>query len=126
MGLQYGCKPSLKKVLKTQKKICNQTNSCYYTHMTANDIMTRPTDTYFVVTAALYSDPLTRWTVGGGSNKGQAISIASSVQSGVVDGFASETEAFESFPELAPASERVFADAAAADEWHREMRERGN
>jgi len=94
--------------------------------MTANDIMTRPTDTYFVVTAALYSDPLTRWTVGGGSNREQAISIASSVQSGVVDGFASETEAFESFPELAPASERVFADAAAADEWHREMRERGN
>lgn len=70
--------------------------------MTANDIMTRPTDTYFVVTAALYSDPLTRWTVGGGSNKEQAISIASSVQSGVVDGFGSETEALESFPSWPP------------------------
>ena len=44
----------------------------------------------------------------------------------MVDGFTDKAEAFESYPELAPPTEKWLAIAAAADEWHQEMRERGN
>lgn len=103
-------------MLKTLKNACGQPHFCYYTHMTENDIMTRPTDTYFVVTAASYADSMTRWLVGGGSDQQQAIAIAESVVSGVVDGFTDKAEAFESYPELAPPTKKWLAITAAADE----------
>lgn len=84
--------------------------------MTANDIMTRPTDTYFVVTAASYADPMTRWLVGGSESEKMAIALGESQVSGMVDGFTDKAEAFESYPELAPPTKKWLAITAAADE----------
>ena len=66
--------------------------------------MTRPTDTYYVVTAATYPDPTRRWIVGGTASEQLALSIGERQVAGMVSGFASREEAVETYPELADAS----------------------
>tara|TARA_R100001591_G_C4287184_1_gene166777 strand:- start:46 stop:312 length:267 start_codon:yes stop_codon:yes gene_type:complete len=71
--------------------------------MTKEDIMTRPTDNYYVVTAA-QRDATRRWIVGGTASEQLALSIGERQVAGMVSGFASREEAVETYPELADAS----------------------
>ena len=66
--------------------------------MTADDIMTRPTDKYYVITAARRNDTMTRFVVGGTSNKTLAVDFAEHHVAGMVNGFASRDEALETYP----------------------------
>ena len=72
--------------------------------MTQEDIMTRPSDNYYVVTAAQRSDTMKRWIVGGTASEQLALSIGERQVAGMVSGFASREEAVETYPELADAS----------------------
>ena len=72
--------------------------------MTETDIMTRPSDNYYVVSAARRSDTMTRWLVGGTASEQLALSIGERQGAGMVSGFASREEAVETYPELADAT----------------------
>ena len=72
--------------------------------MTETDIMTRPSDNYYVVCAARRSDTMTRWMVGGTASEQLALSIGERQVAGMVSGFASREEAIETYPELADAT----------------------
>ena len=72
--------------------------------MTETDIMTRPSENYYVVRAARRSDTLTRWLVGGTASEQLALSIGERQGAGMVSGFASREEAVETSPELTDAS----------------------
>ena len=72
--------------------------------MTETDIMTRPSDNYYVVCAARRSDTMTRWIVGGTAREQLALSIGERQVAGMVSGFASREEAIETYPELADAT----------------------
>ena len=69
--------------------------------MTETDITIRPSDSYYVVTAAMRSDTMTRWLVGGTASEQLALSIGERQVAGMVSGFASREEAVETYPELA-------------------------
>jgi len=95
--------------------------------MTETDIMTRPSDNYYVVTAA-QRDATRRWIVGGTASEQLALSIGERQVAGMVSGFASREEAVETYPELADAStggpdpyeahwERCSTPAEKAIEW---------
>jgi len=71
--------------------------------MTETDIMTRPSDSYYVVTAA-QRDATRRWIVGGTASEQLALSIGERQVAGMVSGFASREEAVETYPELTDAS----------------------
>jgi len=60
--------------------------------------MTSPTDNYYVITAARRNDTMTRFVVGGTSNKTLAIDFAEHHVAGMVNGFASREEALETYP----------------------------
>ena len=64
--------------------------------------MTRPSDTYFVVTAATYPDPTRRWIVGGTASQTEAVTLGERQVAGMVSGFADRAEALETYPELDP------------------------
>jgi len=68
--------------------------------MTKEDIMTRPTDNYYVVTAASRADSMSRVLVGGTVNKPLALAIGEQQIAGMVSGFASRAEALETYPEM--------------------------
>ena len=96
--------------------------------MTETDIMTLPSDNYYVVSAAMRSDTMTRWLVGGTASEQLALSIGERQVAGMVSGFASREEAVETYPELADAStggpdpyeahwERCSTPAEKAIEW---------
>ena len=68
--------------------------------MTQEDIMTRPTDNYYVITASRRNDTMTRFVVGGTSNKTLAVDAAEHHVAGLVFGFASRAEALETYPEI--------------------------
>ena len=72
--------------------------------MTETDIMTRPSDNYYVVCAARRSDTMTRWIVGGTASEQLALSSGERQVAGMVSGFASREEAIETYPELADAT----------------------
>ena len=72
--------------------------------MTETDIMTRPSDNYYVVSAARRSDTMTRWLVGGTASEQLALSIGERQVAGMVSGFASREAAVEPYPELAAAT----------------------
>ena len=72
--------------------------------MTETDIMTSPSDNYYVVSAARRSDTMTRWIVGGTASEPLALSIGERQVAGMVSGFASREEAIETYPELADAT----------------------
>ncbi len=72
--------------------------------MTETDIMTRPSDNYYVVCAARRSDTMTRWIVGGTASEQLALSIGERQVAGMVSGFASREEAIETYHELADAT----------------------
>ena len=69
--------------------------------MTEIDIMTRPSDSYYVVTAATRSDSMRRWLMGGTASEQLALSFGERAVAGMVSGFASREEAIETYPELA-------------------------
>ena len=71
--------------------------------MTETDIMTRPSDSYYVVPAAQRAAPR-RWIVGGTASEQLALSIGERQVAGMVSGFASREEAVETYPELADAT----------------------
>tara|TARA_R100001509_G_scaffold69257_1_gene38406 strand:- start:68 stop:283 length:216 start_codon:yes stop_codon:yes gene_type:complete len=66
--------------------------------MTQEDIMTRPTDKYYVITAARRNDTMTRFVVGGTTNKTLAIDSAEHHVAGMIFGFTSREEALETYP----------------------------
>tara|TARA_R100001510_G_scaffold48240_1_gene45898 strand:- start:19 stop:234 length:216 start_codon:yes stop_codon:yes gene_type:complete len=66
--------------------------------MTQEDIMTRPTDNYYVITAARRNDTMTRFVVGGTTNKTLAIDSAEHHVAGMIFGFTSREEALETYP----------------------------
>ena len=72
--------------------------------MTETDITIRPSDNYYVVTAAMRSDTMTRWLVGGTASEQLALSIGERQVAGMVSGFASRDEAVETYPELTDAT----------------------
>jgi len=72
--------------------------------MTETDTMTRPSDSYYVVTAATRPDPMRRWLVGGTASEQLALSIGERQVAGMVSGFASREEAVETYPELTDAT----------------------
>ena len=95
--------------------------------MTETDIMTRPSDNYYVVTAA-QRDATRRWIVGGTASEQLALSIGERQVAGMVSGFASREEAVETYPELTNATtggpdpyeahwERCSTPAEKAIEW---------
>ena len=65
--------------------------------------MTRPSDNYYVVTAA-QRDATRRWIVGGTASEQLALSIGERQVAGMVSGFASREEAVETYPELTNAT----------------------
>ena len=73
--------------------------------MTEIDIMTCPSDSYYVVTAATRSDPMRRWLMGGTASEQLALSIGERAVAGMVSGFASRDEAVETYPELTDATD---------------------
>ena len=78
--------------------------------MTETDITIRPSDNYFVITAARRNDTMTRFVVGGTSDKVLAIDSAGNHVAGMVYGFASREEAQETYPNLQhgyPALKRI-------------------
>ena len=96
--------------------------------MTETDITIRPSDNYYVVTAAQRSDTMKRWSVGGTASEQLALSIGERQVAGMVSGFASREEAVEPYPELTDAStggpdpyeahwERCSTPAEKAIEW---------
>jgi len=85
--------------------------------MTATDIMTRPSDTYFVVTAATYPDPTRRWIVGGTASQTEAVTLGERQIAGMVSGFANRAEALETYPELADATEGQERWSASEARW---------
>ena len=94
--------------------------------MTKEDIMTRPTDTYFVVTATPYGDPMKRWVVGGTASQTEAISLGERQIAGLVSGFANRAEALETYPELDPKPTGWDADPQGWVSHMRDYEERGN
>ena len=66
--------------------------------MNQEDIMTRPTDNYYVITASRRNDTMTRYVVGGTSNKPLAVDFAAHHVAGMVFGFTSREEALETYP----------------------------
>ena len=94
--------------------------------MTKEDIRTRPTDTYFVVTASHYGDPMKRWVVGGTASQTEAISLGERQIAGLVSGFANRAEALETYPELDPKPTGWDADPQGWVSHMRDYEERGN
>ena len=94
--------------------------------MTQEDIMTRPTDTYFVVTASHYGDPMKRWVVGGTASQTEAGSLGERQIAGLVSGFANRAEALETYPELDPKPTGWDADPQGWVSHMRDYEERGN
>ena len=85
--------------------------------MTQEDIMIRPTDKYYVVTAATYPDPTRRWIVGGTASEQLALSIGERQVAAMVSGFASREEAVETYPELADATKGQEPWSASEARW---------
>tara|TARA_Y100001951_G_scaffold80593_1_gene68594 strand:- start:257 stop:646 length:390 start_codon:yes stop_codon:yes gene_type:complete len=96
---------------------CAHAKISYNIPMTQEDIMTRPTDTYYVVTAATYPDPTRRWIVGGTASEQLALSIGERQVAAMVSGFASREEAIETYPELADATEGQEPWSASEARW---------
>ena len=92
--------------------------------MKNSDIMIDDNDTYFVVTAASYYDPLIRYIVGATEYKRMALVVCERQVSGMVFGFPTRQAAYETYPELQPPSERALAIAAMYDEWRDAMQAR--
>jgi len=70
--------------------------------MTQEDIMIRPTDNYYVVTAAHYGDTTKRWVVAGTASQTEAVTLGERQIAGMVSGFANRAEALETYPDLDP------------------------
>ena len=90
--------------------------------MTEIDIMTRPSDSYSVVTAATRSDPMRRWLMGGTASEQLALSIGERAVAGMVSGFASRDEAVETYPELTDASDPLSPADPYEAHWERPAR----
>ena len=90
--------------------------------MTEIDIMTCPSDSYYVVTAATRSDPMRRWLMGGTASEQLALSIGERAVAGMVSGFASRDEAVETYPELTDATDPLSPADPYEAHWERPAR----
>ena len=94
--------------------------------MTATDIMTLPSDTYFVVTASHYGDPMKRWVVAGTASQTEAITLGERQIAGMVSGFANRAEALETYPDLDPKPTGWDADPRGWVDYMRDWEEHSN
>ena len=94
--------------------------------MTETDIMTRPSDTYFVVTAAHYGDTTKRWLVAGTASQSEAVTLGERQVAGMVSGFANRAEALETYPDLDPKPTGWDADPQGWVSYMRDWEEHSN